>query len=567
MRTNQNITTATQSVFPDSVQNQQQNQRTNKLDFPFWEKLNSFKRSALQDLSGPEKILFELFGKGKEVDVVFNKIHFAFEQQVKKNPQKIAAEHKGESITYGELNKKAECLAELLIQYGVKPGDNVGLFIRRSLAMLVGMLAILKAGAAYVPQDIKIAPGNQLESIVDDANIKVILSLKKFQECLPNIDGVKNVFVDNIDNNLTGSQTLNADRASRITQLVNDNCFILFTSGTTGKPNGVKVTHKNLCNIILSSPGNLNISSSSKVAQILNIAFDMAAWEIWGALCHGATLLIRDNSIQGTASRANVIIATPSILETINPLLCSQIRSVAVAGEPCAKPLADKWTWIADFYNCCGPTETTIVNTVKKYTSKFEPLTIGKPTPNNTVYILDADLKPCPIGAVGEMWAGGDCVTAGYLNNQVLNDERYKPDPFLGEGKLMFRTRDLGRWTLDGELEHLGRTDDQVKIRGFRVELDSISNTLEKHESCDKAVTLKLTNENLVAFVVPVTADINELRKTITESLPYYCMPNDIYTIDKVPLTKRGKVDKEKLREKAIQALSQEVTEEEGATC
>lgn len=567
MRTNQNITAATQSVFSDSVQSQQQSQRKSNLSFPFWEKLNSFNRSALQELSGPERILFELFGKGKEVEVAFNKIHLAFEQQVKKNPQKIAAEHRGESITYGELNKKAECLAELLVQYGVKPGDNVGLFIRRSLAMLVGMLGILKAGAAYVPQDIKIAPENQLKSIVGDANIKVVLSLTKFQDCLPKLDGVKTLFVDDLESYLTEIQTLNAGSTNSITQLVNDNCFILFTSGTTGKPNGVKVTHKNLCNIILSSPGNLNISSSSKVAQILNIAFDMAAWEIWGALCHGATLLIRDNSIQGTASRANVIIATPSILETINPLLCNDIRSVAVAGEPCAKPLADKWTWIADFYNCCGPTETTIVNTVKKYTSKFEALTIGKPTPNNTVYILDADLKPCPIGAVGEMWAGGDCVTAGYLNNQVLNDERYKPDPFLGEGKLMFRTRDLGRWTLDGELEHLGRTDDQVKIRGFRVELDSISNTLEKHKSCDKAVTLKLTDDNLVAFVVPATADTNELRNTISESLPYYCMPNEIYTMDKVPLTKRGKVDKERLRKKAIQALSQNLAEEEGVTC
>jgi len=158
-----------------------------------------------------------------------------------------------------------------------------------------------------------------------------------------------------------------------------------------------------------------------------------------------------------------------------------------VAGEPCPRPLADKWSEFCTFYNGCGPTETTIVNTMHLHYPWCERLAIGKPTPNNTVYILDENLKPRAIGEVGEMWAGGDCVSAGYLNNDQLNADRYAPDPFLGDGRLMFRTRDLGRWTEDGALEHFGRTDDQVKIRGFRVELDSVSAVLEATPACKKA--------------------------------------------------------------------------------
>jgi acyl-coenzyme A synthetase/AMP-(fatty) acid ligase len=180
-----------------------------------------------------------------------------------------------------------------------------------------------------------------------------------------------------------------------------------------------------------------------------------------------------------------------------------------------------------------------------------EILTIGKPTPNNTVYILDEERKPCPLGEVGEMWAGGACVSAGYINNPSLNEERYAPDPFLGNGYRMFRTRDLGRWTPNGELEHLGRTDDQVKVRGFRVELDSVSAVLESVPFCTQAVTLKLDNRNLVAFVSPQTVDADLAKETVASTLPYYCTPALVVTMDEFPMTSRGKVDKRELLEMA----------------
>ncbi|MEZ4664800.1 MAG: AMP-binding protein [Caldilineaceae bacterium] len=180
-------------------------------------------------------------------------------------------------------------------------------------------------------------------------------------------------------------------------------------------------------------------------------------------------------------------------MSTVDADQCRNVKVVAVAGEPCPRPLADKWSQFCTFYNSCGPTETTIVNTMQPYTPASERLTIGKPTPNNTVYVLDENLQPLPIGEIGEMWAGGDCVTAGYLHNPQLTCERYAPDPFLGGGRMMFRTRDLGRWTPDGDLEHFGRTDDQVKIRGFRVELDSVSAALESVPNCKRAVTSSWT--------------------------------------------------------------------------
>lgn len=174
---------------------------------------------------------------------------------------------------------------------------------------------------------------------------------------------------------------------------------------------------------------------------------------------------------------------------------------------PCSQVLADRWAGHCTFYNGCGPTETTIVNTLHRHVPGTL-LTIGKPTPNNTVYVLDEHGRACELGETGEMWAGGVGVTSGYLNNTAMTQARYRPDPFMGGDAMMFRTRDLGRWTADGQLEHLGRVDDQVKVRGFRVELDAVSTALEAGDGCMRAVTLKLDSRTLVAFVSPANADI-----------------------------------------------------------
>ncbi|MDY7099890.1 MAG: amino acid adenylation domain-containing protein [Actinomycetota bacterium] len=524
-----------------------------------------FEPTALARLSKEDRRLFEEFGQGPIVDLSHLRIHDAFEQHAAAAPDNVAARHLGAEITYGELDRRANQLAALLVARGVRAGDNVALFLERSIPMLVGILATLKAGAAYVPQHVGVAPEAQLRHVIDAADTDVILTLSHLRDQVPVPDGCTCLAIDEILTDVPADEM--AQPLADVPRVdggagPDDRCFVLFTSGTTGNPNGVQVTHRNVCNILLTEPGDLGMRPGRTVSQLLSIAFDMAAWETLGALSHGATLIIRGRDLAAAARQANVIIATPSILATIDPAECPDVEVVAVAGEPCPRPLADRWAKVCRFHNSCGPTETTIVNTAQHYEPDTLRLTIGSPTPNNTVYVLDEHLRPCAIGEVGEMWAGGDGVTAGYLHNDELNADRYRPDPFLGGGRRMFRTRDLGRWTPDGELEHLGRTDDQVKVRGFRVELDSVSNALESTPGCSKAVTLKLDDRDLVAFVSPATVDVDAARAAVAAALPYYCVPAVVLAVDSLPITSRGKTDKRALLDLAHRHLAAEAVNE-----
>lgn len=526
-----------------------------------------FNKQGTSELSYADQVLFEKFAQGPLISLPYACIHHAFESQAEARPHAVAAIYGDQQITYRELNEAADRLASLLIKMGVSRGDRVGVFLQRSVSMLIGILATLKAGAAYVPQDPRITPARQLQHVIAAADMNLILTTPETADLIPDVPGVSRINIDEflaqdtvptVDTKLDTKSDIQIDTqalAKRQDQVRDqDVCFVLFTSGTTGLPNGVQVTHRNVCNIILTEPGNLGIQAGDRVSQILNIAFDMAAWEIFGALSHGATLIIRGKDIQQAVSLANIVIATPSVLSRIDADVCQHVKTVAVAGEPCPKPLADKWSAFATFYNSCGPTEVTIVNTMQAYSRKAGRITIGRPTPNNTVYILDENLKPCPIGEIGEMWAGGDCVSIGYIGNDVLTEERYKPDPFLGGGRKMFRTRDLGRWTKNGELEHFGRTDDQVKIRGFRVELDSVSRALESVPGCVQAITLKLDDRNLVSFVTPATVDIARAKNMAQTILPYYCNPSLILPMEEFPTTSRGKIDKRRLTVMAVEA-------------
>lgn len=511
-------------------------------------------KSGLEKLSSTDQELFQKFGFGATVDLPFACIHHAIEHQVSARPNATAIDHLGQTITYRELDLHAERLAALLAAHGIEKGDRIGLFVKRSIPMVVGILASLKLGAVYVPQDVGVSSESRLKYIIDTAAIKVSLTLAKFKTKIPKKKGDICIAIDEVMNRkVIFDSDLIYNKEDRAAIDRTDKCFVLFTSGTTGKPNGVQVTHENLCNILLLKPGNLSIEPGWKVGQILNIAFDMAAWEILGCLAHGGTLMIRGKAIDDTLQSVDVIIATPSILSLINPRSCPNIKKVAVAGEPCPLTLANKWTQVCDFYNCCGPTETTIVNTMQLCSPYSQHITIGAPTPNNTVYILDEQKQPVQIGQIGMMWAGGLCVTAGYLNNDHLNQERYAEDPFLGEGRMMFRTGDLGRWTKEGQLEHHGRLDDQVKVRGFRVELDGISAVIESMPDCKRAVTLKLDDRNLVSFVMPSTVDIDRIKEKIAAELPYYYSPSFILSMDQLPMTARGKIDKRLLVKQALQ--------------
>jgi D-alanine--poly(phosphoribitol) ligase subunit 1 len=513
----------------------------------------AFNQEATSHLSIGDQLLFDLFGQGPIVDVPYECMHFAFEAHAAAQPDAIAVEHLGDSITYGELDRQANRLAARMAQQGVKTGDNVAIFLQRSIPMVVGIMAALKAGASYVPQHVGVAPKAHLEYVLEVASIDVILTLSHLQDQVPVPEGRTLIAVDEFMQEPFADDQEFVEPFVPETAVTRDNiCYIIFTSGTTGKPNGVQVTHGNAANLLLTAPGNLGIRPGLKVGQILSIAFDMAVWEILGALSNGATLVIRGKDFMGVVRQVDVVISTPSILATFDADQCHNVKTVAVAGEPCPRPLADKWSSFCTFYNSCGPTEVTIVNTAEQHAPSKEYLTIGKPTPNNTVYILNEKMEPCAIGEIGEMWAGGDCVSAGYIGNEALTNERYVPDPFLGNGRMMFRTRDLGRWTDTGELEHFGRTDDQVKVRGFRVELDSVSTALESAEHCKRAVALKLDSRHLVGFVSPCAVDTDEARQAVADTLPYYATPKFVLAMPELPMTSRGKIDKRILMKVAV---------------
>ncbi|MCP4316906.1 MAG: amino acid adenylation domain-containing protein [Hyphomicrobiales bacterium] len=509
-----------------------------------------FNRHAISHLSEDDQALFEIFGHGPLVRPRHGTIHSGFECYAAEQPDAVAVRHLGSEITYGELDAQSNRLARILLSHDVGRGDAVALYLQRSIEMVVGIMAILKTGAAYIPQHVGVAPKETLEHIADVTGAKVVLALSELSDQLPP-DRTRTCFA--IDDVM--APPIHAGDAAPVRAepaQPHDPCLILFTSGTTGVPNGVQVTHRNMCNILQTAPGDLGIRPGMKVAQLLSIAFDMAAWEILGCLTNGGTLVIRGNDFQEAAEQVDVIIATPSILCSIDAARCRNVKVAAVTGEPCPRSLADTWSSFSRFYNSCGPTETTIINTAEPHYPMKPVLSIGRPTPNNTVYVLDENLRPCKIGEVGEMWAGGDCVTAGYLANEKLTGDRYRPDPFLGGGRMMFRTRDLGRWTANGELEHFGRVDDQVKIRGFRVELDAVSSVLEAVEGCEQAVTLKYDNRNLVSFVSPETVDIARAEDAVAEKLPYCCVPAFIIALNELPRTPRGKIDKRLLMKMAV---------------
>jgi amino acid adenylation domain-containing protein len=513
---------------------------------------------ALSGLNPLDQERFLRFGWGPQVTPRFPTMIAAINAQMRLQPQAVAAQWQGEEITYGELDRAANRLAHVLAQHGVKRGDAVCLYLRRSIPMLVGIVATLRLGAAYVPQHVGVAPESALTHIATVTEAKVILTMDEMLDQVPVAEGQSLLSIESLMNDTTLPETPLTDRAYAARP--GDRAIMLFTSGTTGVPNGVQVSHRNLANILLTAPGDLGMRPGLKVGQILSIAFDMAAWETLGALSNGATLVIRGKSIQETAEQVDILIGTPSILTSLDAERCQQVKTAAVAGEPCPRPLADSWSQFCTFYNSCGPTETTIINTAEPHYADKAVLSIGRPTPNNTVYVLDEDLNPLPIGHKGEMWAGGDCVTLGYLGNPDLTADRYRPDPFR-PGHMMFRTRDLGRWTESGELEHFGRVDDLVKIRGFRVELDGVSTALESAESCAQAVTLKYDNRNLVSFISPASACPHEAAQQVKARLPYYCAPSLVLALDDLPKTPRGKLDKRLLLKMAADEIELQAVE------
>ncbi|CAE6410601.1 unnamed protein product [Rhizoctonia solani] len=495
---------------------------------------------SIANLSPEDQAKFISFGLGSTYTPPFQTIHEAFEHQAAQRPSAVAIEHDGKTVTYFELKQMSDRLAVALKQQGVKSGDRVLLLVQRSISMVAGMLGILKAGAAYVPQDGGIVTDSTLAHIIPDAGVQTVVCLRKFAARVPN---ARILVLEDVIGNDDYLKSLNIAGKS------SDSVYAIYTSGTTGKPKGVDVTHLSVVNLLLTDPGRVGMRPGRRVAQLLNVAFDMAQWECLGSVANGCTLCIRGSDWKGVMSSVDIVIATPSVMQLYDPADYPNIKYVATAGEPCPKPLADRLAAAGvAYYNSCGPTEVTIVNTMTPLPHAVgDEMNIGKPLPNNTVYVLDEDLKPLPIGAPGIMWGGGACAARGYIGLPELTAKKFKRDPFLNDGSFMFNTGDLGKWREDGSLIHLGRADDQVKIKGFRVELDGVTASLESADGVTTACAL-LIGKDLVGFVYPETADIEKVKEACAKVQPYYARPSRYIKLETVPKTANGKIDKRVLR-------------------
>ncbi|NHB63813.1 non-ribosomal peptide synthetase, partial [Photorhabdus sp. RW14-46] len=498
-------------------------------------------------------------------------IHQLFEQQAEKTPEAIALAYKDQTLSYAELNARANRLAHQLIALEVKPDQLVAICVSRSPAMVVALLAVLKAGGAYVPLD-PAYPGERLTQILIDAAPAIILADEAGQIALgekslvgrhvldPNILDPKNV-PEQPDSN----PHIPALRPHHL-------AYVIYTSGSTGTPKGVMVEHQALYQRYLGVNELYAVTAQDRVLQFATFAFDVSIEECFSALCSGATLVIRDNdwlaSIPAFIALARQNNITVMFLPTLfwselaareqELQLPESVRLVIIGSEAIKKNAVQDWFrqegYRPRLLNAYGPTENTVTATCQEIASPSDDRSIGRPLKNTRIYLLDKTGQPVPLGSVGEIYIGGVGVARGYLNLPALTAERFLPDPFSDRPDArMYRTGDLGRYLLpEGNLEFLGRNDQQVKIRGFRIEPGEIEARLLAHPAVHEAVVLAQGDgmeKRLVAYVVAAAEEglVNSLRTHLSAVLPDYMIPAAFVRLDHLPLTPNDKLDRKAL--------------------
>lgn len=469
-----------------------------------------------------------------------------FAHQVKSTPKAIALVFGERTMTYQELDERSEHLARYMqFHQEIQPEDLIGVRLERDEWLIISLLAILKMGAAYVPIDIDF-PKERVDFILKDGDCKLTIDRSYLET----------VWADNTVVNVK----LNSPKTNQL-------AYVIYTSGSTGNPKGVMVEHGNAVSFLNSSCEHLGWSNYNTVAATTNVTFDISFLEIFGALCHGKRMVLfsEEELLNPQLFVANIIQnkiealqITPSRLTQLQEELLSHrppsLRHILVGGEPFPITLFNNKSVFADIniINVYGPTETTVWSTSLDV-QVSERLSIGKPLPNEKVYVLSDTLGLVPFGAVGELCISGDGVTRGYLNLPKLTEEKFVENPFV-EGGRLYRTGDLAKWLPDGNLAFLGRSDDQVKVRGYRIELGEIEHQLRTKDDISDAVVMLSKGENemqdLIAYVVADgVQDTAGLRAYLLEKLPDYMVPAHFVALSQFPLLPSGKVNKKALQE------------------
>jgi len=493
-------------------------------------------------------------------------IHSLFEEQVLKSPDAIALCRHQLSMTYGELNRKANSLARCLISRGVKSGDNVALMVARSFDMVAGMLAIMKTGAAYVPIDPDY-PVDRQEYILENSAVGLLIADNDYLllETLPESRLVR---LKQIDLNNFQDDNINAQIDS--SQLA----YTIYTSGSTGKPKGVMIEHQSAVNLLQWVNIEFSIGPQDCLLFITSMCFDLSVYDIFGLLAAGGSIvMVEKQELMDAPVLKDMLVkhkvtfwdSVPSTMDYFVSELGSantsdfenHLRLVFMSGDWIPVNLPDRIKKVfpgARIISLGGATEGTVWSNfypIDKVEAGWTSIPYGKPIANNFFYILDEQLKPVLPGAEGELYIGGVGVARGYANDAEKTAKAFIKDPFNSSlGGRMYKTGDYGRMLPGMNMEFIGRIDDQVKIRGFRIELGEITSVLQKHENVKSAVVLAKTvsghEKELVAFFIG-DAQIAALKAYLSEQLPPYMMPAHFVALDSIPLTGNGKVDKKAL--------------------
>ena len=476
-------------------------------------------------------------------------LHARIEAQAARAPDAVAAVYQGRHLSYAQLNQQANALAHQLLERGVQPDDRVVILARRGLDTLVGLLAILKSGACYVPVD-PAHPAERLNYLLQDSDPVVVLTQHDLLHRLPQLT----VPVIQLDR-----PTFHLGTNPRVAVSPSHLAYVIYTSGSTGLPKGVMVEHHSVSNLVDWHCRAFDLHAGSHTASVAGFGFDAMAWEVWPALCVGATLHLPPahdgaediDALLGwwRAQPLDVCFLPTPVAEYAfsQGLHHPTLRTLLIGGDRLRS-----FTQAQSFavINNYGPTEATVVATSGPM-AVGRPLHIGAPVANARVYVLDAQQRPLPIGVAGELYVGGKGIARGYLKRPELSAERFLDDPFT-QGR-MYRTGDLVRWLPDGNLEYLGRNDDQVKIRGVRIELGEIETALATHPHIQDAVVQAREGQLLAWFVPREAVPIEALRAHLQASLPDYMLPAAYVQLDALPLTANGKLDR-----KALPAPTQE---------
>jgi amino acid adenylation domain-containing protein/non-ribosomal peptide synthase protein (TIGR01720 family) len=494
-------------------------------------------------------------------------IHQLFEEQVKLYPDNIALVYENQQFTYQQLNSQANQLAHYLQNLGVKPDDLVGICLERSSELIISLLAIIKAGAAYLPLDPDY-PLERLSYMIDHSQVKVILT-KEYLTSLTVDSSTKIIYLDHLENTVSVQSQDNP-----VSEVKPENlAYVIYTSGSTGKPKGIQIQHQGLVNLLTTMKKQPGINKKDVFNAVATICFDIAGVEIYLPLIVGAKVVIITREIatdgikllqQIKDEKITIMQATPATWQMLitaglnkETLKKNKIKMLC-GGEALTTQLANQLLETGgELWNLYGPTETTIysiwsiVNPVEK-TNNVAVIPIGKPIANTQSYILDRYLNPLPIGVPGELHIGGDGLARGYLNRPELTAERFINSPFHPNKKL-YKTGDLARYLPDGNIEYLGRIDNQVKIRGFRIELGEIETVLTTHSQITAAtVVVREDNPNikqLVAYIVTNEPSLNrsDLQNFLKQKLPDYMIPTVFVFLDALPKTLNGKIDRKQL--------------------